>query len=124
MSLIHLGLPVRDAQRSRRFYETYFDFDPATARRGAGTVTIRNADGFALTFHDNQDTGPPPAFLHFGFRLFAPEEVEELLARMRADEVEIIKQYEDAGYVSFTCTDPDGHQIEAYWEVSGALTGF
>ncbi|MFC9976670.1 VOC family protein [Spirillospora sp. NPDC127200] len=123
MGLTHLGLPVRDVRRSRRFYETYFDFDPATARLGDGTITIRNADGFALAFHGGQDSGPP-AFLHFGFRLFAPEEVKDLLTRMRADGVDVIKQYEDPGYVSFTCTDPDGHRIEAYWEVSGALTGF
>ncbi|TDD29179.1 VOC family protein [Actinomadura sp. KC06] len=123
MRLIHLGLPVRDLQRSRRFYETYFDFDPASARLGDGTITIRNADGVTLAFHGGQDI-EPPAFVHFGFRLFAPEEVKDLLTRMQADGVDIIGQYDDPGYVSFTCTDPDGHRIEAYWEVSGALTGF
>jgi len=29
----HLGLPVRDDERSMRFYATYFGFDPATAQR-------------------------------------------------------------------------------------------
>jgi catechol 2,3-dioxygenase-like lactoylglutathione lyase family enzyme len=124
MHLIHLGLSVRDVEASRRFYETYFDFDPATARRGQGTITIRNADGLALALHGGEDSGPPPAFVLLGFQLFAPEEVEELRIRMQADEVDIIKQVDDPGYVSFTCTDPDGHRIEAYWEVSGALTGF
>jgi catechol 2,3-dioxygenase-like lactoylglutathione lyase family enzyme len=28
----HLGLPVRDYQRSLRFYTAYFGFDPATAQ--------------------------------------------------------------------------------------------
>ncbi|MDL4821182.1 VOC family protein [Actinomadura opuntiae] len=124
MRLKHLGLPVRDVQRSRRFYETYFGFDPASARGGGGTIIIRNADGVALALHGGKDIGPPPAFVHFGFQLFAPEEVTDLLTRMRADEVDIIEQYDDPGCVSFTCTDPDGHRIEAYWEVSGALTGF
>ncbi|WP_192809004.1 VOC family protein [Actinomadura montaniterrae] len=48
----------------------------------------------------------------------------DLLTRMRADEVDIIEQYDDPGFVSFTCADPDGHRIEVCWEVSGALTGF
>jgi catechol 2,3-dioxygenase-like lactoylglutathione lyase family enzyme len=31
MQLTHLGLPVREAERSIAFYATYFGFDPATA---------------------------------------------------------------------------------------------
>ena len=30
--LLHLGLPVRDQQRSMRFYATWFGFDPDGAR--------------------------------------------------------------------------------------------
>ena len=33
MHFNHLGLPVRDYQRSLRFYSAYFGFDPATASR-------------------------------------------------------------------------------------------
>lgn len=124
MRLNHLGLSVRDVQRSRRFYETYFDFDPDTARKSGGTIIIRNADGLALALHGGQDIGPPPAFVQIGFQLFAPEEVTDLLTRMQADEVDIIAQYDDPGFVSFICTDPDGRRIEVCWEVSGALTGF
>jgi catechol 2,3-dioxygenase-like lactoylglutathione lyase family enzyme len=32
MHFNHLGLPVRDYQRSMRFYTAYFGFDPATAQ--------------------------------------------------------------------------------------------
>ncbi|WP_157610437.1 VOC family protein [Spirillospora albida] len=123
MHVMQLGLPVRDEQRSRRFYETYFEFTSAHVG-GHGTIIVRNADGFELALHGGQDAEPPAAFLRFAFRLFAPEEVEDLLSRMQTDGVDIVEQYEDPGYVSFTCTDPDGHRIEAYWEASGALTGF
>lgn len=119
MHLIHLGLPVRDEQRSRRFYETYFGFDPATARRyGDGTVIIRNADGFDLALHGGQEVGPLPAFLHFGFRLSDSHEVRGLLTRMRADGIEITEEHDEPSYVAFKCADPDGHQVEAYWEPS------
>lgn len=117
MHLVHLGLPVRDAQRSRRSYEVYFGFDPATAQRyDDGTVIIRNADGFDLALHRCPDLGPLPAFLHFGFRLPDPDRVRSLLARTRADGIEITEEHDEPSYVAFKCADPDGHQVETYWE--------
>jgi catechol 2,3-dioxygenase-like lactoylglutathione lyase family enzyme len=57
MRLAHLGLPVRDQQRSVDFYHTYCGFDPAAAQRFPdGTVIVRNADGFDLALHP----GEPP----------------------------------------------------------------
>ena len=42
--LLHLGLLVRDQQRSLRFYATYLGFDSADARRYPdGTVIVRSA---------------------------------------------------------------------------------
>jgi integrase len=39
--LLHLGLPVRDQQRSMRFYAPWFGFDPDGARRYPdGTVIV------------------------------------------------------------------------------------
>ncbi|WP_165985377.1 VOC family protein [Streptomyces sp. YIM 98790] len=117
MHLNHLGLPVRDVARSKRFYETYFGFGPGTARQyDDGTVIIRNADGFDLALHGVQEVGPPPPFLHFGFRLAAPGEVRALLARMRGDGLRITEDYDEPAYVAFKCADPDGHQVETYWE--------
>ena len=43
--LSHLGLPVRDAERSQRFYAAYFGFDLGSARTyDDGTVIIRDSD--------------------------------------------------------------------------------
>jgi hypothetical protein len=39
MHLLHLGLPVRDEQGSRR-YKEYFGFDPATAQRYEDRILI------------------------------------------------------------------------------------
>ncbi|HEX6352917.1 VOC family protein [Actinophytocola sp.] len=118
MQLTHLGLPVRDEQRSQRFYSEYFGFDPATAQRYPdGTVIIRNADGFDLALHPVLgEVGPLPEFLHFGFRFPEPAGVRALRDRLTADGIEIIEQADESGYVSFKCLDPDGHRIETYWE--------
>ena len=115
--LRHLGLPVRDVERSRRFYETYFGFDPATAQTYEdGTVIVRSPDGFDLALHTVDEVGPLPAFLHFGFRLDEPDGVRALLARLDADGVEIVERDEEPSLVAFKCLDPDGHRVETYWE--------
>ena len=44
----HLAIPVRDQERSRRFYENYFGFGARPARRyDDGVVMLYNAAGFA-----------------------------------------------------------------------------
>lgn len=117
MRLSHLGLPVRDSDRSQSFYATYFGFDPATAQTYPdSTVIIRNADGFDLALHATPDTGAAQPFLHFGFRLGAGEDVRAALARVRAGGIEVIEHDDEADMVSFKCLDPDGHRIEVYWE--------
>lgn len=118
MHFQHLGLPVRDEQRSIAFYETYFGFDSTTAQRyGDGTVIIRNADGFDLALHPSEAVVPPPEFLHFGFKVAAADPVRTLLDRLKADGQPIVEQFDEpATYVGFKCVDPDGFQVEAYYE--------
>ncbi|BCB76099.1 hypothetical protein GCM10022251_56720 [Phytohabitans flavus] len=117
MRINHLGLPVRDQQRSVTFYQRYFGFDPATAQRYPdGTVFVRDADGFDLALHAVEEVGQSPEFLHFGFRLPAPDDVRALLRRLDADGVEVVERYDEPEYTAFKCLDPDGHRVEAYWE--------
>ncbi|MQA85331.1 MAG: hypothetical protein GEV03_12070 [Streptosporangiales bacterium] len=120
MRLTHLGLPVRDERRSRHFYQAYFGFDPSTAQRYEdGTVIIRNAEGFDLALHVVPEVDPTPAFLHFGFRLLEPDQVRALHARLEADGVTVVEEYDEPDYVAVKCLDPDGHRVEIYWEPPG-----
>ena len=118
MHLRHLGLPVRDHERSLRFYATYFGFDPATAQSYPdGTVIVRNADGFDLALHPTVDeTAPAATFLHFGFRLPDAGAVHALDRRLTADGVAVVERDDEPDLVSFKCLDPDGWRIEVYWE--------
>ena len=46
----HLALAVRDQERSRRFYESYFGFDARPPRRYDGNVLmLYDADGYGTT---------------------------------------------------------------------------
>ena len=46
--MAHIALAVRDQERSRRFYETYFEFDPKTARVAEDGVLLIEGPGDVL----------------------------------------------------------------------------
>ena len=90
---------------------------PATAQAYEdGTVIIRNTDGFDLALRPVEQVEPSPAFLHAGFRAAEPADVRALMERMDADGITIVERNDEAAYVAFKCLDPDGRQIEVYWE--------
>jgi catechol 2,3-dioxygenase-like lactoylglutathione lyase family enzyme len=113
----HLALAVADQERSRRFYEAYFGFGAAPARRYPdGTLMLYDARGFALALGLVEGPIGLPPFLHFGTGLASPEEVHALRDRLVADGVEIVGEWEESAYVSVKCRDPDGYVVEASWE--------
>lgn len=63
----HLALAVKDQERSRRFYETYFGFDAEPPRvYDDGVLMLYNADGFALALWPTDEPIRMPEFFHFG----------------------------------------------------------
>jgi catechol 2,3-dioxygenase-like lactoylglutathione lyase family enzyme len=113
----HLALPVRDQERSRRFYESYFGFDAKPARRYDGDVLmLYNADGFSLALGPTDEPISVPEFLHFGIHLGDPDAVRAFRDRLVADGVTIAEEWEEPEYVSVKCVDPDGYVVEVAWE--------
>jgi catechol 2,3-dioxygenase-like lactoylglutathione lyase family enzyme len=115
MSLAHLALVVRDQERSRRFYETYFGFDAGPSNRlDNGVLFIRDADGFELALAEREAPGSMPPFVHFGFRLDGRDRVRALKTRLDQGGVPIFEEEEGPGLWSFKCRDPDGYLVEVY----------
>jgi catechol 2,3-dioxygenase-like lactoylglutathione lyase family enzyme len=113
----HLALAVTDQERSRRFYETYFGFDAAPARwYDGGVLMLYNADGFALALGPTDEPIRLPAFLHFGVDLPSRDAVLAFRDRLVAHGVPIVEEWDEPGYVSVKCADPDGYVVEAAWE--------
>ena len=113
----HLALPVSDQERSRRFYESYLGFDARPARRYDDDVLmLYDADGFSLALGPSAEPIQPPAWLHFGIGLPSPEAVRAFSARLRADGVEIVEEWDEPEYVSVKFLDPDRYIVEAAWE--------
>jgi catechol 2,3-dioxygenase-like lactoylglutathione lyase family enzyme len=119
MDLNHLNLRVQDAAVCRAFYETHFGF--WLAWEADGGYFLRNDGGFLLALVPVEAHQPLPDGFHIGFSLAEPEAVvrlnDELTgAGIRVADVEDFRPDED--YVTFRCWDPDGTEIEIYWDNS------
>ena len=113
----HLALAVTDQERSRRFYESYFGFDAQPSRwYDGGVLMLYNAEGFALALGPTDESIALPTFLHFGIHLPSPDAVRAFGARLGADGVEIVEEWEEPQYLSVKFLDPDGYVVEAAWE--------
>ena len=113
----HLAILVRDQERSRRFYETYFGFGARPARRyDDGVVMLYNAKGFALALGPAQEPIVRATWMHFGVGLTDRDAVISLRNRFAEDGVELVEEWDEPGYVSVKCRDPDGYIVEASWE--------
>jgi catechol 2,3-dioxygenase-like lactoylglutathione lyase family enzyme len=113
----HLAIPVRDQERSRRFYERYFGFGARPARRYDGGVLMLYDDaGFALALGPTEEPIDRPAWMHFGVGLPDRAAVLALRDRLAADGVELVEEWDEPEYVSVKCRDPDGYIVEASWE--------
>ena len=116
--MAHLALAVRDEERSRRFYETYFGFDAQPAERMSdGVLMLYDGEDFALALKETDEPISLPGFLHFAFGgAESPDEVRAFAARLRHDGVPITEEWVEPDYVSVKCRDPDGYVVEFAWE--------
>ena len=112
--LNHLHLHVRNVDRSKRFYESYFGFRERV--RHGNILFLRNASGFDLALVPDRTPLSFPEWFHFGFRLGSARAVRNLHSRMRSEGARVHDIEEHADYVTFRCMDSDGYGIEVYWE--------
>jgi len=113
----HLAIPVTDQERSRRFYEHYLGFGARPARRYPdGVLMLYDAKGFALALGPARELVEPPSWMHFGTGLVDRDAVREFRARLLADGIEPIEEWDEPEYASVKWRDPDGYIVEAFWE--------
>jgi catechol 2,3-dioxygenase-like lactoylglutathione lyase family enzyme len=118
MDLDHLNLRVRDADACRDFYERYFEFTHAFDADGGHFV--RNGDGFTLALIPVTAHQTLPDGFHIGFGFESSDAVHAMYRRLLADGIRVgpVQDFRPSEeYVTFRCWDPDGTEIEIYWEV-------
>jgi catechol 2,3-dioxygenase-like lactoylglutathione lyase family enzyme len=116
--MAHLALAVRDEERSRRFYQTYFGFGACPPERMSdGVLMLFNDEDFSLALKETDEQISLPGFLHFGFTgAPSPDAVRAFRERVARDGVPIVEEWEEPDYVSVKCRDPDGYVVEFAWE--------
>jgi catechol 2,3-dioxygenase-like lactoylglutathione lyase family enzyme len=115
--LTHVAVAVKDAERASRFYQGVL-----------GAVEVYRQDGFVqlqtpgtrdvLVFeHNEQRAGKPGGVAHFGFRLQDPDDIGAA-ARAVVDAGGTIKEQGEfvPGEPYLFATDPDGYEIEIWFE--------
>lgn len=120
MRLDHLNLRVADPAACRDFYCTHFGFRQAFDAEGGHF--LRGEDGFLLAVVPIDPHVALPDGFHVGFGAGSPEEVAASrvalsAAGVRTTDVEDHRPGED--YVTFRCWDPDGTEVEVYWDGGG-----
>jgi catechol 2,3-dioxygenase-like lactoylglutathione lyase family enzyme len=113
--LRHLALAVHDQNRSARFYSSLFGYRPVR-RAPDGVLMLAGPDGFSLALGRADEPFALPPFLHFGFYASSPTAVDVLRGEVAGRGAEIVAEWNEPGYVSFKCHDPDGYAVEVAWE--------
>jgi catechol 2,3-dioxygenase-like lactoylglutathione lyase family enzyme len=117
--LTHLALRVRDAERSFRFYHDVFGM--VAVYRGDGFVQAQTPGSWdVLVLEEN--AGPAPGtgggIAHFGFRLLDPADIQSAADAVRTAGGTITAQGEFVpGEPYLFLTDPDGHEVEIWYEI-------
>jgi catechol 2,3-dioxygenase-like lactoylglutathione lyase family enzyme len=115
--LSHVSLAVRDPERSLRFYEQVFGvkecYRDATCIQATGPGRW---DVIAFE-RDAAAAGRAGGIVHFGFRLVAPGDVEVAVRDVERAGGRVLRRGEFAAGLPFVyVSDPDGYEIEIWYE--------
>ena len=114
--LTHINLEVSDLDTSLEFYqrmfgvEEYFRDENSVQVKGPGPYDV-------LAFSKSESAGGSGGISHFGFRLLDPKDITIALETAKSIGAKIVKSGEFApGYPFLYILDPDGYEIEIWYE--------
>lgn len=118
--LTHIGLAVRDLERSFRFYERVFGV--REVYRDAETIHVQTPGSRdVIVFEQNgSNNGAMRGVTHFGFRLVDPKDIDAAVESARRAGGKILERGEFVpGEPYVYIADPDGYKVEIWFELPG-----
>ncbi|MCK4881375.1 MAG: VOC family protein [Bacteroidales bacterium] len=125
MKIEHLAIWVRDLEKVKEFYTTYFDIrcgkKYVNKKKGFSSYFLAFEEGARIEIMHRPDiseqTGKAGAIFgltHFAISVGSRERVDELTASIRNDGFEIIGEPRTTGdgYYESVVTDPEGNLVE------------
>ena len=112
MRFVHINILVVDPERSANFYQTYLLPNATIVLLGDSLHLRDKASDLAFT------VGQPALAhgAHHGFVADSIEQIDRLAQTLRAGGVELTDDCVEADFRSIKFLDPDGYEIEVYWE--------
>lgn len=115
--LTHIAIAVRDAERTAKFYANLFGAE--VCFRNAGKIQVKTPGCHdVITFDETMpNAGQAGGVMHFGFRLKSREDIDEAIEEAERSGGKLKSRGEfGAGYPYAYLTDPDGYEIELWFE--------
>ena len=117
--LTHIALAVKDIERTLRFYQQVFDMQIMYHYDRFLQLTTPGCNDI-LVFEEKNgvETGNSGAIAHFGFRLRDPTDIDEITSKVIEAGGTITGKGEfvpGSPYIFFL--DPDGYEVEIWYEV-------
>ena len=115
--LTHIAIAVRDFDRTLDFYQTIFDVEVMYKEDDFLQVTTPGAHDIIVFEKKEGAFGQTGGIAHFGFRLRKPDDIADILEKLKrlgaiiTDTGEFVP---GSPYVFFK--DPDGYEIEVWYE--------
>ncbi len=119
MRFNHLNLVVRQPEASCGFYQRYVVPDGHAVWLG-NSLHLRNAAGTDLAFQAGTPARPPGA--HHGFIAPDADAIDWLQARLAEADITVTEDCREPAFRSIKFSDPDGYEIEVYWEADWPAT--
>ena len=120
--LTHAAIAVRDLKRATDFYRAVF-----------GAVAVYESDGFVqlqtpgsrdvlALEEDSKRAGKRGGVIHLGFRLVDPNDIDAAAAAVEAAGGTVTDKGEFCpGEPYLFCHDPDGYEVEIWYELPTAV---